>query len=144
MKSKFRLFAHVVWGTWQRRPLIDHSTEESVYRSILAKCHGLACQAWAIGGTDQVHMLVRFQPLITIARLVGEMKGASSHAAAHELAPEFRWQPGYGAFTLSEEDAPSVVSYVRGSETPPCNAAAAPDPGSDSAVDLGQHRPSFH
>ena len=49
-----------------------------------------------------------------VARLVAEIKGASSHFVAHRFAQDrfFRWQSGYGAFTISTEDVPSVESYV--------------------------------
>jgi hypothetical protein len=45
---------------------------------------------------------------------VAEVKGASSHLVTHRLAPGrlFRWQSGYGAFTVSTEDAPAVERYV--------------------------------
>ncbi|MBC8160848.1 MAG: transposase [Roseiflexaceae bacterium] len=69
----------------------------------------------AIGGVaDHVHLLVRFTATVTIAQLVGEAKGASSHAMNHAIccAIPFRWQGGYGAFTLSSRSQSNVRAYV--------------------------------
>jgi hypothetical protein len=57
---------------------------------------------------------VRFHAAISLAALVGEMKGASSFLINTERLTEerFRWQGGYGAFTLWREDTPSVERYI--------------------------------
>jgi REP element-mobilizing transposase RayT len=59
--------------------------------------------------TDHVHLLVRLHPSIAVARLMAEVKGFSSHA----VTSRFRWQRGYGAFSVSFDDLPAVESYIR-------------------------------
>jgi putative transposase len=69
----------------------------------------------AIGGIeDHIHMLVRLAPTITVARLVGEVKGASSHAITHAIRPAdfFKWQGSYGAFTISQRSVCQVCAYI--------------------------------
>jgi REP element-mobilizing transposase RayT len=116
MSSKIEIYVHLVWGTWRRRPIISPELEPEIHRVIESKCVGLRCLPLAIGGTaDHVHLLSRLHPSIPVARLAAEVKGSSSHAVTHLLArgSRFRWQRGYGAFSVSLNDVPAVERYVR-------------------------------
>src|SRR5262245_42871597 len=89
--------------------------EPQLYAALAAKCKELQCTPLAIGGiSDHVHMLVRFVPTISVSRLIGEMKGSSSHVMTHTVAPGafFKWQRSYGAFTISKRSVPQVRAYV--------------------------------
>ena len=89
--------------------------EPEIHRVIGAKCVSLDSTPRAIGRTaDHVHLLVQLHPSVPLARLVAEAKGSSSHAVNRRLAPgsDFRWQTGYGAFTISPDDLPAVERYV--------------------------------
>jgi putative transposase len=70
----------------------------------------------AIGGVaDHVHLLVRFPTSVSLARLVQQLKGSSSHLVNHlhpEVRRRFRWQGGYSAFTLARRDVPAVSRYI--------------------------------
>ncbi|TMA30110.1 MAG: hypothetical protein E6J78_00350 [Deltaproteobacteria bacterium] len=47
-----------------------------------------SCVPCALGGTeDHLHLLTRLHPSTPVARLVAEVKGASSHLVTHRLAP---------------------------------------------------------
>ncbi|HVF98991.1 MAG TPA: IS200/IS605 family transposase, partial [Chloroflexia bacterium] len=99
------LFVHCIWSTWQRMPLITPEIEKGVYDSIVVKCRELKSKPIVLGGTeDHIHLLVQIAPVISVAKLVQELKGASSHLVTHQLAPGafFRWQGGYGALTVDE------------------------------------------
>jgi putative transposase len=96
--------------------MVSAEIEAELYRAIETKCVDLRCPPRAIGGTtDHVHLLARLHPSIAVAHLVAEVKGFSSHAVTYGLATgsHFRWQKGYGAFSVSRDDLPAVESYVR-------------------------------
>ena len=67
---------------------------------------------------DHVHVLVRFPTTVSIADLVRRIKGASSHLVTHVLrSPEpFKWQGGYGVFSVSRRHVPVVRDYVLNQE----------------------------
>lgn len=109
------LFVHLVWGTFARAPTLSASIEGPLYAAMASRCRELRCLPLAIGGmTDHVHLLIALSPTIAIANLVKEIKGSSAHLVTHRLAPGavFRWQSGYGAFTLRKSDMPTVRRYV--------------------------------
>jgi REP-associated tyrosine transposase len=86
-----------------------------VYASIAHHAEELGAKVIAIGGiSDHVHLLVRLRPTISIAEFIGRVKGASSHYITHLLrSPEpFKWQGGYGAFSVSKRNVPAVRDYV--------------------------------
>lgn len=110
-----QLYVHYVWATWERLPLIDPAIEPRLYGSMRTKCQEHGCAVVALGGiADHVHLLVRLATTITVARLVAEVKGASSHLMNHEIHSRacFKWQNGYGAFTISKRAVPLVQAYV--------------------------------
>jgi putative transposase len=130
MSGKIEIHVHLVWRTWMGQPMITPEIEPGIYRVIGSKCVELLCMPVAIGGTaDHVHLLARLHPSIPVARLVGEVKGSSSHAVTHLLArgSRFRWQRGYGAYSVSFNDVPAVERYVR--EQKQHHALRAIEPG---------------
>ena len=115
-QNKIAVFVHVVWGTWDRLPLLTPRIAPRVYAAIAAKCGELGAQVVALGGVeDHVHLLVHMPATLALADLVKHVKGASSHLATHEAdAVAFRWQGAYGAFSVGVRDLEQVSAYIRG------------------------------
>lgn len=110
-----QLYVHYVWATWDRLPLITPAIAGRLYAALAVKARELGCTPLAINGMpDHVHVLVQLSTTITIARLVGEMKGSSSHLVTHMVAPgePFKWQGSYGAFTVSKRAIGAVWAYI--------------------------------
>ena len=117
--SLSRLFVHLVWATWDRFPLLTPAIQPHIYRCLQAECARLRVELIAIGGMDDhVHLLVRLPPALSVAALVKQLKGASSHLANHEVPKPvgFRWQAGYGAFSVSGRLVPRVREYIENQE----------------------------
>ncbi|MCA1825742.1 MAG: IS200/IS605 family transposase [Myxococcales bacterium] len=115
LARRVELFVHVVWSTSRRRPWIRADIEGELHNVIGAKCVEHGCIPRAIGGmADHLHLLVLLDPGMPLTKLVAEVKGSSSHAMTHRLAPgtEFQWQRGYAAFSISPDDVAAVERYV--------------------------------
>ncbi|MDB4950384.1 MAG: transposase IS200-family protein [Gemmatimonadetes bacterium] len=114
-----QLYVHLVWATWDRWPWLGPDLRPAVYSAIQAQANGAGADIVAIGGMpDHVHVVTRFPTTISIADLVRRLKGATSHLMTHEVRPgeSFRWQGGYGAFTVSRAVLPRVRDYVLNQE----------------------------
>lgn len=109
------LYVHVVWATWDRLPLIVPDLEAILYPCLQAETKRRGGQPIAIGGVaDHVHVLARLPTTLSIANLVKQLKGSSSHLLGGRSEDSFfKWQGGYGAFTVSRWDVPRVMHYVR-------------------------------
>ena len=110
-----QLYLHCVWATWDRLPLISPDIEQPLFAAILDKCRQLKCKPIAIGGMpDHVHLLLMLHTTVTVANLVKEVKGSSSHLITQKIKPGdfFKWQGAYGAFTVSKGAVPRVRAYI--------------------------------
>ena len=115
-RNKLFLFVHLVWATWDRLPMITPDIERRLYREMESEARKMRCIVLAIGGIpDHVHMLLIIPATVTIAELMKQIKGASSHFVNEVLHPEapFKWQGSYGAFTVSRWDVDKIVGYVK-------------------------------
>ena len=99
-RNKLALYVHLVWATWDKLPLITPEIERRLYRNIESEAQGQRCAVLALNGTDDhVHLLMSIPATISIADLVKQVKGVSSHFVNDELHParDFKWQGSYGA-----------------------------------------------
>jgi putative transposase len=115
-RNKLALYLHLVWATWDRLPLVTPEIERRVYRNIESEARSISCTVLAINGMpDHAHLVLSIPATITIANLVKQVKGVSSHFVNETLKPdfEFKWQGSYGAFTVSRWDVDKIVNYVK-------------------------------
>jgi REP element-mobilizing transposase RayT len=111
-----QLYLHLVWGTWDRLPLVTPDIQEVIYAAIVKQCSQLECTVIIIGGmADHVHLLTGFPPKLTISDLIDKAKGSPSHLITHEIKPGefFKWQGGYGAFTVNGNQIDQIADYIR-------------------------------
>jgi len=114
--KRLALYLHLVWATWDRNPLILPQYEKAIYRCIVNQVIKQGCDVVAINGvSDHIHLLIKYSSTATIAKIVKQTKGVSSRFINKYLDVDdfFRWQVGYGAFTVSRWDLPIIVNYVR-------------------------------
>lgn len=131
-------YLHLVWSTWDRHPLVTDEMKPDIYRAIRGECSRMKVDVIAIGGiADHVHLLVRTPSAIAPARLAKRVEGASSHLVNHAggRIPFFRWQGGYGAFSVSKNQVPRIRDHVLRQEEHPRERRLAPRPG--AAPDSG-------
>jgi len=63
---------------------------------------------------DHVHVVVSIPPKLAVADCVRHLKGASAYAINHMSGSDrkFKWQGGYGAFTIGERSLETVMDYA--------------------------------
>ena len=114
------LFYHIVFSTKNRAPFIKPEIENRIWEYIggIARHHKMT--AVQVGGIeDHVHALIMAPPTIAPFEIAKHLKAESSKWM-HEEFPglqDFGWQDGYGAFTVSKTNVPSVVNYIQEQRT---------------------------
>jgi REP element-mobilizing transposase RayT len=96
--------------------MITPEIERRLHRNIESEAREMGCTVLALNGMpDHVHLVTSFPTTITIADLVKQVKGVSSHFVNETLKPasQFKWQGSYGAFTVSRWDLERVIEYVK-------------------------------
>jgi len=110
-----QLYLHLVWSTWDRLPLIAARNEPELHAVMANEFRQLGCIPLAIGGVENhVHCLTTLPVTKSVAEIVKQVKGASSHWMNHAAGtPDaFKWQGSYGAFTVTKNAVERVREYV--------------------------------
>lgn len=109
------LHYHIVFSTRDRRPVIAADIEQRVWEYLggIARKNGM--KPLQTGGIeDHIHMVVGIPPTMAVSKAVQQIKGGSSKWI-HDTFPAlagFAWQDGYGAFSVSRSQVPTVINYV--------------------------------
>lgn len=109
-------FAHQVFSTKNREPTISGQVAPEIYAYLAGIAKDNGAHAISINGMpDHVHLLIKTSKTVPDSRFVKELKGGSSTwINQNQLIPgRFRWQAGYGWFSVSPKDTAQVVSYIQ-------------------------------
>ena len=116
-QSLSNLLVHVVFSTKNREPWITGPLAAEIHPYLIGVLNQIGCQSLQVGGmADHVHLFFRLARTQSMAVVVETLKTSSSKWAKTK-GPEFlgfRWQSGYGAFSVSQSDADAVVAYIKG------------------------------
>lgn len=113
--SHSRIWIHAIWSTKDRLPLIQPTAEQLIYKFLEEEFHEMGCTVKAINGmADHIHVLFLLNPQKSVADVIKQVKGSSSHRINQEnLIPEkFSWQTGYASFTVGGTLVKKVSHYI--------------------------------
>jgi putative transposase len=98
-----------------RASLIHPDWEIELYRYITGIVQEKHKMLSINGMPDHLHMLVGFRATQSIADFMQDVKTGSSGwiNKSKKCKSRFEWQTGYGAFSYSKSQVPSVISYIQ-------------------------------
>ena len=108
------LHYHLVFSTKDRAPFINENFQSDLqgYLGGIVKNQGGV--PLAIGGIeDHMHLLVGLTASHRLDYFLRDIKAGSSGWTRREQNPNFSWQPGYAAFTVSPGNLDSASRYIR-------------------------------
>jgi len=114
--SLSRVYIHGILNTKYRQHFITNEYESTIHQFILDELEKVNCPCLAINGIeDHVHVLFRLNPNVSMKQAFQQMKGGTSaRINREELMPQkFRWQVGYGAFSVSEHRLGQIIGYIK-------------------------------
>ena len=102
---------HIVFSTKDRRDVI---TSDSKLREIIEGiAHNDKLVVHAVGGTaNHVHILLDVPAYLPLSKVIQSLK-ANTSRMLKETVPDFAWQEGFGAFSVSGSASDSVAEYIR-------------------------------
>jgi putative transposase len=114
---RHRLYAHVVWTTRDRAPLLDAKVARFLWRFLRDVARQKRAVVLQLGVVrTHVHLLLRVHPTTSLPRLLQRLKGGSVVIGTREkhAHPEpLRWSKGYGIMSVSPTTVEHVRRYVR-------------------------------
>ena len=115
--SLLRVYVHAVWSVKFRAAQIDPSWRKELLPFIDGIVRGRGHTPIKTNTqADHVHSAFRFSAREDFADLMQHVKGESSRLINDELYSGegvFRWQGGYGAFSVGSRELTGVVEYIR-------------------------------
>ncbi len=115
-QSLAALYVHIIFSTKDRAASITPELQPRLYEFCGGILRSKGRMLTAAGGTaDHVHFVVSLSRELAVAETVRLLK-ANSSKWIHETFPmqqSFRWQAGYGAFSVSFSNLAKVKSIHR-------------------------------
>ena len=111
-----KIWIHAIWATKERLPLIHPSVERKIHQFISDQLRDQGCPVRIINGMpDHIHCLFLLSPNKSIADVIKQIKGSSSHYINQNnmIADKFAWQTGYASFSVSESQLERVYQYIK-------------------------------
>jgi putative transposase len=115
-QSLVKNYIHLVFSTKHRLHTIDESIQPELFSYIAGICADHQCNPVEIGGhTNHVHALFMLGKMMTLAKIVEEIKSHSSKwiKTKGEGYHNFYWQNGYGAFSVNPAEVDIVIKYIK-------------------------------
>ena len=111
-----KIWIHAIWATKERMPLIQPNIEQKTYQFISDQLREQGCPVRIINGMpDHIHSLFLLNPQKSIADVIKQIKGSSSHFINQNnlLDKKFAWQTGYASYSVSESVVEKVYQYIK-------------------------------
>ena len=106
---------HIVFATKNREKIIAPEYEREVYTLLLHILNKNNCHVYRIGGMpDHIHILTDIPAIHAVANIVQSLKRESSTIITQKrIIPHWHgWQEGYGCFSYSIKDVPTIRNYI--------------------------------
>lgn len=114
-----QLYVHIVFAVKYRQSLINPNWQTDLYKYISGIIEYNNHKLHIINGvSDHIHILVGLNPANSLSTLVEKIKSNSSKWINTQRLTfwKFQWQEGYGAFSYSKSQLPTVVNYIKNQE----------------------------
>ena len=114
-----QIYIHTAFAVEGRQSLITKEHKIEIYKYITGVIHSQKQKVMAINGMpDHVHLLIGVSPDIALSDLVRDVKAASSRLINDKrwVRGHFNWQRGFGAFSCSHSQVPTVAKYIENQE----------------------------
>ena len=110
-----QIHIQAVFAVQNRDSVIHHSWKEELYKYISGIVQKNNHKLLSINGMpDHIHVLFGLRPSQSISDLMQDIKGSSSKWINDKklVRGKFSWQEGYGAFSYSNSEIPTIIRYI--------------------------------
>ena len=114
-----QVYIHLVFATEYRSRLLRKEMRTELFDYTAGIVRELNCFVQCIGGMeDHVHLLIGLIPSLSISTFAQKVKANTSRFINDKawIPGKFRWQDGYGAFSVSQSALEQVRGYIRNQE----------------------------
>ena len=109
------MYIHAVFSTKNREPLLrDPDIRDKLHAYVTGICKNIGSNALMVSGTENhIHVLISLSRKSSISEVIGKVKSNSTNWMKSNYIDKFRWQSGYGAFSVSKSKECEVIEYIK-------------------------------
>ncbi|WP_346882638.1 IS200/IS605 family transposase [uncultured Algibacter sp.] len=115
-----QIYLHVVFAVKGRRNSISKNWKDELYKYITGIITNKNQKLMTINGMpDHIHILLGIKPNCNLSDLMRDIKANSSKWINEKqfTNDKFKWQTGFGAFSISQSQIKNVANYIDNQET---------------------------
>ncbi len=119
-QSLAQILVHVVFSTKERRPYLKPPVRPEMHAYAATVLKAMDSPATVLNSVDDhLHILCRLSKNHPVCDVVQEVKTSTSKWLKTKggVLTKFRWQNGYGAFSVSPSQAALVRRYIENQES---------------------------
>lgn len=113
--SKVRIYVHLIWGTYKHQRILNRELRIKIFQHLVERANELKIVINKMNiQPEHVHITLELPSSKSIADVAQNLKGESSTWINDNdfLRGKFRWQRGYGAYSVSASQLEKVKSYI--------------------------------
>ncbi len=113
--SHVKVWIHLVWGTLDHEHILNKKLRIDLFQHIVSYSQKNEVFIGKLNiQPEHVHVLLSLPVEKTVSQIAKNLKGESSHwINENNLIPgKFRWQRGYGAYSISASQLNTVKNYI--------------------------------
>ena len=113
--SKVKIYVHLIWGTYKHQRILNRELRIKIFQHLVERANELKIIINKMNiQPEHVHMGIELPAAQSIAEVAKNFKGECSTWINDNdfLQGKFRWQRGYGAFSVSASQLEKVKNYI--------------------------------
>ncbi|MCD4785753.1 MAG: IS200/IS605 family transposase [Candidatus Eremiobacteraeota bacterium] len=117
--SHVKIWIHLIWGTFHHERILFKELRIKLFEHLVSRANEMEVSIEKLNiQPEHIHCLLSLPSNKTIADISKILKGESSHWINNSglLEGKFRWQRGFGAFSISISRLDTVKRYIHNQE----------------------------
>ena len=113
--SHVKIWVHLIWGTYNHEKIINKELGKEIFNHLIEKANGENIHIEKLHiRPEHVHILFELPSARSMEDIAKLFKGESSHWINDNnlILNKFKWQRGYGAFSVSASQLEKVKKYI--------------------------------
>ncbi len=114
-----KVWIHAIWSTREHQPILRETIRPQIIKHLYGAFQDQECLVRIVNGMEEhLHALFQLTPGISLASVMRLVMETSSVWINRQglMRSEFRWQRGYGGFSVSGSMVGKVENYIRNQE----------------------------
>jgi putative transposase len=116
LHSKVKIYVHTIWGTLNHERTLNQDLRLNIFQHLVERADELNITLNKMNiQPEHIHVLLELPSSTSIAEIAKNLKGECTNWINNNdlIQGKFRWQRGYGAYSVSASQIYKVEEYIK-------------------------------